>query len=145
MRGVAPAAVKTVQMYKGVIAFILLQITALGIVGYYPQLVNYLPKRLQLTAETAPPPRNPKLSHCVEEYVSRQFSENEDDIKSAIAATRTLDFSMLPDKLAKSVTDSFEHAENSIDLLAEANTSAGVVADNSTDFRPLHEQMRDIV
>ena len=144
MRGVAPAAVKTVQMYKGVIAFILLQITALGIVGYYPQLVNYLPKRLQLTAETAPPPRNPKLSHCVEEYVSRQFSENEDDIKSAIAATRTLDFSMLPDKLAKSVTDSFEHAENSIDLLAEANTSAGVVADNSTDFRPLHEQMRDI-
>ena len=34
MRGVAPAAVKTIQMYKGVIAFIFLQLIALGIVGY---------------------------------------------------------------------------------------------------------------
>ena len=144
MRGVAPAAVKTVQMYKGVIAFIMLQIVALGIVGYYPQLVNYLPKRLQLTADTAPPPRNPKLSHCVEEYVSAQFRENGDDIKSAITATQSLDFSMLPDKLGKSVTESFEHAENSINFLTEANQSADVVAENTAGFRPLHEQVRDI-
>ena len=144
MRGVAPAAVKTVQMYKGVIAFIMLQIAALGIVGYYPQLVNYLPKRLQLTADTAPPPRNPKLSHCVEEYVSEQFREKGDEIRSAIAATQSLDFSMLPDKLGKSVTESFEHAESSINFLAEANQSAVVVADNTAGFRPLHQQVRDI-
>ncbi len=144
MRGVAPAAVKTVQMYKGVIAFIMLQITALGIVGYYPQLVNYLPKRLQLTAETAPPPRNPKLSHCVEQYVTEQFAENSDSLKTLIADTRTLDFSMLPKKLGKSVTESFDHAEKSIGLLAEANQSADVVTEGSTDFRPLHEQVRDI-
>ena len=33
LRGVAPAIVKTVQMYKGVIPFIMLQLFALGIVG----------------------------------------------------------------------------------------------------------------
>lgn len=144
MRGVAPAAVKTVQMYKGVIAFILLQISALGIVGYYPQLVNYLPKRLQLTAETAPPPRNPKLSYCVEQYVTEQFASNGDRIKSIIDTTSALNYSMLPDKLGKSVMESFEHASNSINLLAEANNSEQTVIDNTAAFRPLHEQVRDI-
>ena len=51
---------------------------------------------------------------------------------------------MLPDKLGKSVTESFEHAESSINFLAEANQSAVVVADNTAGFRPLHQQVRDI-
>ncbi|KAG1700552.1 Sialic acid TRAP transporter permease protein SiaT [Nymphon striatum] len=38
LRGVAPATVKTLAMYKGVIAFIGLQIVALIIVGVYPTL-----------------------------------------------------------------------------------------------------------
>ena len=40
LRGVAPAIVKTIEMYKGVIAFIALQLVALGIVGMVPSLVN---------------------------------------------------------------------------------------------------------
>jgi TRAP-type mannitol/chloroaromatic compound transport system permease large subunit len=40
LRGVAPPSVKTLDIYKGVVAFICLQLLALGIVGYYPQLVN---------------------------------------------------------------------------------------------------------
>ena len=144
MRGVAPATVKTIQMYKGVIAFIFLQLIALGIVGYYPQLVNYLPKRLQLTADTAPPPRNPKLQHCVEEYVSRDLAKNGDKIKSAIVAASTLDYSMLPKKLATSIEASFSNAEESIDFLAQANKAATIVETASGDFRPLHEQVRDI-
>ena len=54
LRGVAPAIVKTLDMYKGVIAFIGLQIAALVIVGLFPPLVNYLPKRVSLLSETAP-------------------------------------------------------------------------------------------
>lgn len=144
MRGVAPAAVKTIQMYRGVIAFIMLQIIALGIVGYYPQLVNYLPKRLQLTADTAPPPRNPKLQHCVEDYVSNNFLKSGDSIKASIATAGALDYSMLPKKLAKDVEASFANAEESIQLLAQANEAAGVVDAATDDFRPLHEQVRDI-
>ncbi|MEM1201486.1 MAG: TRAP transporter large permease subunit, partial [Pseudomonadota bacterium] len=64
LRGVAPAVVKTVSMYKGVIAFIGLQLLALVIVGLVPSLVNYLPNRISLTAATAPPPINPRLQYC---------------------------------------------------------------------------------
>ena len=44
LRGVASKAVKTLDMYKGVIPFIALQLLALAIVGIYPTLVNYLPQ-----------------------------------------------------------------------------------------------------
>ncbi|MGB0508218.1 MAG: TRAP transporter large permease, partial [Pikeienuella sp.] len=77
LRGVAPAVVKTVQMYKGVIAFIALQLLALGIVGAYPQLVNYLPKRVSYTSDTSPPPRNPKLQICMDQYVSDQLASSD--------------------------------------------------------------------
>ena len=69
LRGVAPAIVKTVQMYKGVIPFITLQLLALGVVGFYPSLVNYLPNRVSFLSETSPPPKNPKLQYCIEKYV----------------------------------------------------------------------------
>jgi len=69
LRGVAPAIVKTIDMYKGVIAFIGLQLAALVIVANYPPLVNYLPNRVSMLSETAPPPRNPRLQYCVEEYI----------------------------------------------------------------------------
>ena len=144
MRGVAPAAVKTIQMYKGVIAFIALQIMALSIVGYYPQLVNYLPKRLQLTADTAPPPRNPKLQHCVEQFVTREFNANTPELQAAIEKARNLDYSILPSKLAKSVTASFDEADSTFVLLAEANNAAAIIEASSADFRPLHEAARDI-
>ncbi|MBL4721296.1 MAG: TRAP transporter large permease subunit, partial [Alphaproteobacteria bacterium] len=59
LRGVAPPVVKTIQMYKGVIPFICLQLIALVIVAAYPGLVNYLPNRISYTSDTAPPPINP--------------------------------------------------------------------------------------
>ena len=40
----------------------------LGIVGFYPSLVNYLPARTYLTSNVAPPPMNPKLQYCLQEY-----------------------------------------------------------------------------
>ena len=69
LRGVAPKVVKTINMYKGVIPFIALQIGAMVIVANYPSLVNYLPNRVALTSENAPPPRNPKLAYCMNQYL----------------------------------------------------------------------------
>lgn len=144
MRGVAPAVVKTLEMYRGVVAFILLQIAALCFVGYYPALVNYLPKRLSLTSETAPPPRNPKLQHCLELYVSEQFTTNGDNIRAAISSASALDYSVLPKKLEKSVTGSFENASESIAMLADAETASAVVVDSKPTFTPLHREVRDV-
>jgi tripartite ATP-independent transporter DctM subunit len=144
LRGVAPATVKTLAMYKGVIAFIGLQIAALVIVGIYPTLVNYLPNRSLLLSETAPPPRNPQLQYCVEKYVTQQFDENGQAINSAIETAGTIDVSMLPRKMSKDFTSSLEAAAGAKELLINANMAEETITKASVDYRPLHESVREI-
>jgi len=43
LKGVCPPSVKLTDIYKGVIPFILLQLTALVILLFWPQLVIWLP------------------------------------------------------------------------------------------------------
>jgi tripartite ATP-independent transporter DctM subunit len=144
LRGVAPAVVKTVNMYKGVIAFIALQIVALGIVGYYPPLVNYLPSRMSLLSETAPPPRNPRLQYCIEEYTYDQFTENRVQYDSTLAKMSNLDLSSLPSKLRKNLEKSFESAGGAIAALDAVKTAEQAVIANEDRYRPFHTQVRRI-
>lgn len=144
LRGVAPAVVKTLDIYKGVIPFIGLQLAALAIVGFTPQLVNYLPNRVSLTSETAPPPRNPKLQYCLEEHVAGQFAANGGQIQAAIESGRTLDLSYLPKKLASKTSASFGNAEKAITLLSDARRAEQEVIAASPAYRPLHTQVRGI-
>ncbi len=144
LRGVAPAVVKTINMYKGVIAFIALQLTALGIVGSFPPLVNYLPNRMSLLSETAPPPRNPRLQYCVEEYTYEQFLEERDEFDDALATARTLDLSTLPEDLAEDLEESFGSASEAIDLLTAAKAAEQAVIDNQDRYRPVHTVVRRI-
>ena len=44
LRGVAPAAIKTSQIYRGVAPFILIQLMMLGILALWPALATWLPK-----------------------------------------------------------------------------------------------------
>lgn len=141
LRGVAPPSVKTIQMYKGVIAFILLQIGALVIVGKYPALVNYLPNRMSLTSETAPPPRNPQMQYCLEKYTAEQFADDSALIAS-IQAAQKLPLDTLPKKLQKSLGDSFVQATNSITLLKDAFVAEQQVEAAAINYRPLHNQVR---
>jgi len=144
LRGVAPAAVKTLAMYKGVIAFIGLQITALVIVGLYPTLVNYLPNRSLLLSETAPPPRNPQLQYCVERYVGQQFAQNNDQISAAIERAGNLDVSSLPRDLSRDFQNSVKEAAGAKDLLQEAFNAEIAIGEASVAYRPLHEEVREI-
>jgi len=144
LRGVAPASVKTLQIYKGVVAFICLQLIALGIVGLYPSLVNYLPKRLSLTAESAPPPLNPALQYCMEDYVAAQFKENGDEIKSAVDRMATIDISYLPKKLGKELGEGIEGAGQSFALMSDITNAAATVQGGAEAYRPMHQQVRDI-
>jgi len=142
LRGVAPAFVKTIDMYKGVIAFIGLQLAALVVVAFYPSLVNYLPNRVLLTSETAPPPRNPRLQYCVEQYVGSQFAANGERIRGAISTARTIDFGALPKELAKPVRDSFDDAEASFGLLEMAFLAEQKLKATSNAYRPVHTAVR---
>ncbi|MEM7269288.1 MAG: TRAP transporter large permease subunit, partial [Pseudomonadota bacterium] len=141
LRGVAPAVVKTVNMYKGVIAFICLQLLALVIVGLYPQLVNYLPNRVSFTGESAPPPRNPKLQYCMEQYVGDQLASSSATV-DAIAAARGLDLSLLPDDLAKDLGEAFENADKAVATLGEAFVAEEAVNAAAVDYRPLLRKVR---
>lgn len=46
LRGVAPDSVKTTDIYRGVVPFILIQIMMLGILTLWPELVTWLPSML---------------------------------------------------------------------------------------------------
>ena len=144
LRGVAPATVRTIQMYKGVIPFILLQLTGLAIVGVFPTLVNYLPNRVNLTSETAPPPRNPRLQLCVEEMVFAQYDVKGDALKKAIAAAQTLNISYLPEKTRTVLSEGFVSATKTfslVDSVRQADTALGAYI---PDYKPQHREVRDI-
>jgi len=143
LRGVAPAVVKTIQMYKGVIAFILLQLGALGIVGANPELVNYLPNRVSFLSETSPPPRNPKLQLCLEEYVTENLAENGTTL-AAIQAAKTVDLSVLPKDLAGKFTEGYESAEKALANLAKAYEAHAAVEGASDAYRPVLRNVRQI-
>lgn len=44
LRGVAPDSITTMQIYRGVIPFILIQLTALALLAYWPSLATWLPE-----------------------------------------------------------------------------------------------------
>jgi TRAP-type mannitol/chloroaromatic compound transport system permease large subunit len=46
LRGVAPGAVTTGDIYRGTVPFVALQVLALGILWGYPELATWLPKAL---------------------------------------------------------------------------------------------------
>ena len=43
LRGVAPRSVRTIDIYKGVIPFVLIQLAALAVLGIFPELTTWLP------------------------------------------------------------------------------------------------------
>ncbi len=144
LRGVAPAFVKTLSMYKGVIPFILMQLLVLVIVAYTPRLVNYLPERVTLAAATAPPPVNPDLQYCVEQYVAGEFQDREKDIRAVIAKARGLDLASLPDEMRKDLTESFGKAEAAFGLLDAVGKTEAAIDARAEAYAPLHHHVRDI-
>ncbi|MBT4934233.1 MAG: TRAP transporter large permease subunit [Rhodospirillaceae bacterium] len=144
LRGVAPATVRTIQMYKGVIPFILLQLAGLAIVGVFPSLVNYLPNRVNLTSETAPPPRNPRLQLCVEEMLFAQYDVKGEALKSAFAAAQTLDISYLPPKQRTALEEGFVAATKTFSLVDRVRQADTALSSYIPDYTPLHREARDI-
>jgi len=46
LRGVAPPEVRTGQIYRGVIPFVIIQLATLGVLALWPELVTWLPDRI---------------------------------------------------------------------------------------------------
>ncbi len=146
LRGVAHASVKTIQMYKGVVAFICIQLLALVIVAFYPSLVNYLPNRIVLTSETSPPPLNPRLQHCLETQLFAYYGSTtgQAELRSAIASVAALDFSQLPKPLAHTATAAVSKAENTFTLVDTVERLEAARQQESITYQPLHRKVRSV-
>ncbi|HEY9050377.1 MAG TPA: TRAP transporter large permease subunit, partial [Gammaproteobacteria bacterium] len=46
LRGVAPASIRTMDIYKGVVPFIAIQILALAMIAWWPELATWLPQKI---------------------------------------------------------------------------------------------------
>ena len=142
LKGVAPKFITTLNIWKGVVAFIVLQLIGLAIVGFYPSLVNYLPARTYLTSHVAPPPMNPKLQECLQEYKFAIYSEQEQEIRAAIT-----DFEKsIPSNLPVDKLDIFdEHVEYALDtftLVKKLQKTEKEYNLFAQDYRDLHFSVR---
>ena len=144
LRGVAPPSVTTLQIYRGAAVFIGLQLAGLAIVGAWPALVNYLPNRIYLTSENAPPPMNPQLQACLEEYVFAQYASNETSLRAAITEAQKLDISYLPKRTEKRLAASFEKAGKTFELARKVIAAERALTAFTVDYKPLHLQVRGI-
>jgi predicted nucleic acid-binding Zn-ribbon protein len=144
LRGVAPAVVKTLQIYRGAIPFIVLQLVALVIVALTPSMVNYLPTRISLSAETAPPPINPRLQYCIEEMLFDYYDNNGAQLRSHVDTLRAADLNVLPQKRRKALSESLDRTLNTFDLVAEVRKAEADRLAYSSEYRPQHRHVRSL-
>ena len=143
LRGVATKAVKTLEMYKGVIPFILLQLLALIVVGSYPSLVNYLPNRLSFTSDTSPPPKNPKLQLCIEEYMNENVLTKENFTKDSLIKLTVADFSSLPKQLKSKIEVSTSNFSKGFEYLKKSLEIQNQILIKSEEYKPILKKVRN--
>jgi len=144
LRGVAPPSVRTLDIYRGAIAFIVLQLVGLAIAGAFPSLVNYLPNRIYLTSETAPPPMNPRLQACIEAMLFEEYEQRGDAIRAAIRTAQALDLSALPAERREAFEESVQRALATFDRVAQVRERQAAVAAATPQYRPLHRSVRRV-
>ena len=142
LKGVAPKFVTTLNIWKGVVPFIILQLIGLGIVGFYPSLVNYLPARTYLTSHVAPPPMNPKLQICLQEYKFDIYNNEEQKIRAAITGFQQLVPSNLPNDKLDIFEEHFENALGTFALVKKLQKTEEEYNLFAKDYRDLHFSSR---
>ena len=142
LKGVAPKFITTLNIWKGVVPFIVLQLIGLGIVGFYPSLVNYLPARTYLTSHVAPPPMNPKLQHCLQEYKFDIYNNEEQKITAAIKDFEQLVPSNLPIDKLDIFDEHFENALGTFSLVKKLQKTEKEYDLFAEDYRDLHFTVR---
>ena len=144
LRGVASTVVRTIEIYKGAVPFILLQLVGLAIAGYYPSLVNYLPNRIHLTSETAPPPMNPQLQECLEEYVFTYYDSEGETLLAGVSRAKGLDVSYLPESQQKALLAGFESVMGVSMLVGDVIAARDALDAYIPEYRSLHREVRGV-
>tara|TARA_B100000965_G_C19590210_1_gene757593 strand:- start:763 stop:3090 length:2328 start_codon:yes stop_codon:yes gene_type:complete len=144
LRGVAPKSIKTTEIWKGASVFIFLQLVGLGIVGYFPQLVNYLPLRSYYSSEVSPPPLNPKLQDCLLDYTYAKYNENFDKSIMIVDTINSQNLNFIPNNYFDKFENSLIGINLSKDLLEEIKISENEFNQFSLNYKKLHMKVRSI-
>ncbi len=144
LKGVASKLVSTLNIWRGVVPFIVLQLIGLGIVGFYPSLVNYLPARTYLTSNVAPPPMNPKLQYCLQEYKFAIYNNEEQRITNAIKDMQKLTPSNLPLDKLDIFEEHFDNALGTFAIVKKLQKTEEEYEIFTKDYRDLHFDVRKI-
>lgn len=142
LRGVAPKIVKTLQIYKGAVAFIALQLLGLAIAGAFPTLINYLPNRTYLTSETAPPPNNPRLQLCLEDMVFGDYRDGEQEISEALTAVKKLDTSYFPQTYQQKLSESYSSMSRVFEQVTQVEQTKSVFDEYQVGYESIHRTSR---
>jgi len=114
----------------------------LGIVGYMPSLVNYLPARIYLTSESSPPPMNPKLQECLEDYVFERYATEEQTLLGVADKLDGLRMEYLPDSVGKKLESVASNIRSTFPLVEEVKSAHRAKSDFEEDYRALHKRVR---
>ena len=144
LRGVAPKSIKTTEIWKGASFFIFLQLVGLGIVGFAPQLVNYLPLRSYYSSEVSPPPLNPKLQECLVDYTYVKYNENFDQSLMLANSIDSINLNFIPNVYLEDFENSIMNIKLSKNLLEEILNSENKFNEFSIKYKPLHMEVRGI-
>ena len=144
LKGVASKLVTTLNIWKGVVPFIILQLIGLGIVGFYPSLVNYLPARTYLTSNVAPPPMNPKLQYCLQEYKFAIYNNEEQTITNAIKNMQKLTPANLPMDKLDIFEEHFDNALGTFAIVKKLQKTEEEYELFTKDYKDLHFNVRKI-
>jgi len=81
LRGVAPASVRTMQIYKGIIPFVIIQVVALSLLATFPRIATWLPEVVygQPSAVTRPVEGDDAGTRETEEREEDEFNKLFDD------------------------------------------------------------------
>ena len=144
LRGVAPKSIKTTEIWKGASVFIILQLVGLGIVGYFPQLVNYLPLRSYLTSEVSPPPINSKIQKCLLDYKYEKYINKKELILTKTQKISKINLKLIDSKFQKNIVDMVNNINATfiiVEDLKKSEKNFNVFAD---DYKKLHLKVRKI-
>lgn len=144
LRGVAPKSIKTTEIWKGASVFIILQLAGLGVVGYFPQLVNYLPLRSYYTSEVAPPPLNPKLQDCLLDYTYEKYNSNFYKSTTLIDDINSYNLNFIPKESFDKFIQSINGFKISKILLDEIKIAENEFNEFSIKYKILHTEVRKI-
>ena len=144
LRGVAPKSIKTTEIWRGASVFIFLQLVGLGIVGYFPQLVNYLPLRSYYTSEVSPPPLNPKLQDCLVDYTYDKYNKNFDNSLILVNEIQADNLFFIPQNDLSKLENSLSAIKMSKELLEIIIESENRFNEYGKNYKPLHMKVRGI-